>query len=154
MTDHIVDANKMMNIPAADTLMGIFGMKRLPIHEREEMKTQLSPEAIEWLANGERGISSETMFWHLAGIRRRRAILVGHPHDPADFIRCEKMLAAVPEFRERMWEMITVSPVWAKLVDHWQEIITSIHEEAPRWDEGIGSANKAYALMGKLGCRG
>lgn len=54
----------------------------------------------DWLARGERGISSETIVSRLSGIP------VGtyrwssnYPHDPADFRRCELLLRWVPVAR-------------------------------------------------------
>ena len=116
----------------------------------------LSFQSVEWLASGERGISSEHMFYVLTGIPAGR-IRPGshHPLDPDDFKRCEKLLRQVPEFRIRLDEMRLVSSVWGALVDNWNKLVEVIEEEAPGVLSGErfhGPAPKAYALMKELGC--
>ena len=107
--------------------------------------------ANEWLAHGNRGISSNAIFTVLAGLN-----VVGNwglwpPADPADFVRCEKLLRAVPAFRERLCEMSKVSPVWAGLVAHWDDLVTSLDEEIPDvWGQGQGMAPSTYRLMQKI----
>lgn len=89
----------------------------------------ISQAANDWLKRGERGISSETIFSKMTGID---LVSPGHhPSDPSDFRRCEMLLRAVPEFRERLDEMKAVSPVWQKLVERWQEIVTLMESEVP-----------------------
>ena len=116
----------------------------------------LSSQAVKWLASGERGISSEHMFYVLTGIPAGR-IRPGscHPSDPDDFKRCEKLLRQVPEFRSRLDEMRLVSPVWNALVDNWNKLVEVIEEEVPGVLSGErfhGSAPTAYALMKEIGC--
>ena len=112
--------------------------------------------AVEWLASGERGISSEFMFYVLTGIPAGNTRSGScHPSDPDDFKRCEKLLRAVPEFRDRLDEMRVVSPVWDALVCDWNRLVVLIDEEAPgvlSGERNRGSAPKAYALMKELGC--
>jgi hypothetical protein len=70
------------------------------------------------------------------------------PSDPDDFQRCERLLRRVPEFRERLNEMREASPIWAALVDHWDEIAALVEEEIPGVYTGArGSAPRTYALM-------
>jgi hypothetical protein len=81
---------------------------------------------IQWLANGERGLSSNAIATKLSGIdcmlyepRGWETLL--YPSDHDDFKRCMKLLDQVPEFRERLYEMKDVSEVWSRLVDNWDE---------------------------------
>lgn len=113
----------------------------------------LSDAAIQWLALGERGVSSEAIFAKLTGIPvRDYRWLNTHPHDPDDLYRCRKLLEAVPEFRARLSEMATVSPVWAALVEHWDELCTLMDLEAPDWRMRGTWAPNTYQRMKILGC--
>jgi hypothetical protein len=55
-----------------------------------------------WLENGERGLSSETM-WHC--FMNRKSFPVNHPHDAGDFSRCYKLLQAVPEWKHDLGKL-------------------------------------------------
>lgn len=113
-----------------------------------------------WLASGERGISSEAIVSQLTGHRvGRRRWPDDHPHDPDDFRRCEMLLRAYPLARLTFPEaMKTRSEVWARLVEHWDELVELIESEAPgafRGSVGIartgmGRTPKAYALIRQL----
>jgi hypothetical protein len=106
----------------------------------------------EWLASGERGISSEAIVSHLTGARVGRNYGFGdHPYDPGDFRRCEKLLRQVPFARVALPQMATRSPEWAALVDHWEELVALMEEEAPGvFDNCHGSAPRTYARMQAL----
>lgn len=104
---------------------------------------------IDWLANGEVGVSSRCMaMWLAFGQRGRNAD--GYPHDPDDMNRCLKLLAAAPGLRERLPNMAELNKTWAALVARWDEI------EAMQMDEvglGLTKANRApktYALMREI----
>jgi hypothetical protein len=109
-----------------------------------------------WLASGERGISSEAIVSQLTGSR------VGHswpgndiPFDPADFRRCELLLRAYPLARLIFpAAMRSRSGNWARLVEHWDELVELIESEVPgafNRMPPIGSeAPKAHALMQEL----
>lgn len=89
--------------------------------ERDAHPT-LSIEATKWLASGERGISSNTLFTVLTGVDALRNWGMDHPHDPADFRRCRLLLEQVPELRPLLPKMSQVSAVWAALVARWDDI--------------------------------
>ena len=110
-----------------------------------------SEALILWLANGERGVSSNTIVTHLTGIYtlgpyQRRS----HPYDPDDLRRCRLLLEAVPELEANFANMATCSGVWGKLVLHWQELCDLMDREAPRWREREGSAVAVFRRMEKL----
>ncbi len=77
--------------------------------------------AVDWLKTGERGVSSEAIFSHLTGIPIG-GNWMSPPYDSADFMRCRKLLVAVPSFASRIGEMATVSPQWAAIVARWRDI--------------------------------
>lgn len=108
----------------------------------------LSPEAIRWLEQGERGLSSESMFRRFTGFPALKA--GNYPRDMSDFRRCRLLLEWVPEFQSQLSSMATVSPEWERLVEAWAQICAAMDEEAPGWREGnypAGSAPRAGALL-------
>jgi hypothetical protein len=107
----------------------------------------LSKNAIRWLATGQRGVSSETMFSVLTGHRLRDDFSV--PWDPADFARCRLLLENVPELEPDLHKMAGVSPEWANLVRDWTKICVTMDWESPGWREGKGSAPATYQLIKK-----
>jgi hypothetical protein len=111
---------------------------------------QVSPELVQWLANGERGVSSNTMVTHLCGIDATGDWGADHPHDPDDLSRCRKLLEQVPELAPMLPRMATCLPGWGALVWRWQELCDLMDEEAPEWRTGKGSAPKTFALMRSL----
>lgn len=100
-----------------------------PIWKEPEVKQEWSVahKAAFWFRNGERGASSEAMFFCLMDKPGRK----DHPYDPDDFSRCYKLLQAVPEWKSELHKLKTLSPVWDKLVDNW-EILTRMFEENER----------------------
>lgn len=109
--------------------------------------SEWQPKVLEWLANGETGLSSETMaFWIGFGVLKK----IGrhhHPHDPADFDRCLRLLDAVPEMRPHLAKMAYVSDAWKKLVERWHDIERQhLKEVGLGWTKAL-SAPKTYALM-------
>lgn len=116
----------------------------------------LTQAQLRWLTSGERGISSEQIFETLTGFaasggRKRSAT---HPMDPADLRRCLLLLQQVPEFEPRISELAFVSPEWAALVAHWDELTTMFKEEAqvfPDGWEGLSwNCHKTYRRMCQL----
>lgn len=105
---------------------------------------------VQWLAGGERGISSNTIVAHLTGLPALGTWHRDHPHDPADMGRCRRLLEDVPELQADFPRMASCSPVWAALVERWQELCDMMDKEAPRWRDGIGSAHQTYDRMREL----
>jgi hypothetical protein len=116
-------------------------------------KTMLSAQAIAWLANGERGTSSNTIFTHLSGMDCVGRWGGSHPLDPGDFRRCRLLLDQVPEFQARINELRTISPVWDRLVSSWMLLCDTMDAEFSTWREaGRGSCPKTFKFMQELGC--
>lgn len=116
--------------------------------ERDALQTRVEEllSALQWLADGERGLSSETMcFWLMVGIRPRRGVY--YPLDPPDLNRCLKFLEAVPAARARMDAMRSLSTVWSAFVDSWDEIEGTFLDEAGLNWAKAGSAPRTYALI-------
>jgi hypothetical protein len=106
-------------------------------------------QLVRWLANGERGGSSNAIVTYLAGIPAsvwwsERA----HPRDPDDLVRCLKLLWSVPELAPRLPEMASASRQWAALIAIWPELCRTLDEEVPDWQTSQRwSAPRTYALM-------
>jgi hypothetical protein len=113
--------------------------------ERESGGSGISEAAKLWLENGERGLSSETMFTRFTGIE-----LDGNrdaPMDGDDFRRCRLLLDQVPEFQAKLHLMKDVSKEWHGLVDSWQELCDVMDEEAPNWRQREGTSRRVNAKM-------
>ena len=126
--------------------------KRLEAGALNEVKSTnkgLSEKAAKWLANGERGISSNTIFEQLTGMQATSDGYSCHPLDPADFRRCQLLLEQVPELQEQFYRMAEVSPEWERLVRAWPDIVAAMDAQAPEWRNGRSGkpAHLAYGLI-------
>lgn len=79
-----------------------------------------------WWKNGERGLSSETIFNQLSG--RGASKNSYHPCDPDDFRRCYLLLKAIPEWKDRLVLLKSISQSWSNLVHHWDELTAMLEE--------------------------
>lgn len=92
----------------------------------------LSMEAriVWWWEHGERGASSECIWRHMLDLR---VSIPYAPSDVDDFKRCHKLMLVVPEWKELLGKMKTLSQEWSNLVDHWSELdelfLTKKHKE-------------------------
>jgi len=116
---------------------------------RERIRnTTLSDAAVKWLAQGERGASSNSMFDNL--LRKKARADKDHPHDTSDFRRCRLLVEQVPEIKALLPEMARVSPEWASLVAAWDHICAAMDNEFPDWRDGgrhEGKTHKTYNLI-------
>lgn len=97
----------------------------------------------EWLESWDTGVSSLTIFGVLAG--RSMPDRPDAPHDPDDFGRCYRLLRVAPGWRERLGEVARRFPVWAPLVQNWDELTRLYEEELP-----TGKAPKLLARLREL----
>lgn len=107
------------------------------------------PGAMEWLATGERGSSSEALFTRLSGISTTDGgeIEIDHPHDPSDFSRCRFMLEACPGLMPSLQDAAGMSAEWAALVGKWDLICETMDQETPNWRTHGGRSDKTYAII-------
>jgi hypothetical protein len=150
-----------MNLPQPIDMAAAI-MKQFSKSHKDCVKTWVEPVAESngkteeenanwWLANGEHGISSKTMFKYLCSWC---IIPISHestPSDPGDFKRCYKLLQAVPQWKSELHKMKSVSPVWAKLVDNWYKL-TEMYEQNVREDWKNYKKIGMYEFMKSLGC--
>lgn len=126
--------------PLLDSLPALIAELRAA---REDAETK---DAIaEWFANGQTGQSSKTMaLWLGFGkVHDKQGWGPSHPHDPSDLKRCLKLLAMVPQLREKLPTMRELSPEWAGLIDQWQEVESTFRAEVANGTQ----APKTYDLM-------
>ena len=71
-----------------------------------------------WFEHGERGLSSEAIFYFFT----KKPGFANHPRDPADFKRCLGLFQFVPEWKERILELSSLSPHWKALAENWAEL--------------------------------
>ena len=103
-----------------------------------------------WLKNGERGISSETIFHFISGNPIRYGKGMSHPCDPDDFRRCYLLIEkTIPEWKPFLWKMKLVSPVWEKIVDNWDKLVQMLEEQM---NMETSKDNGMFDFMKSLGC--
>ncbi len=99
----------------------------------------------DWLASGERGISSEAIVSHLTGQRvGRYRLRDDHPYDVGDLNRCVKLLDQHPVAKLVFPEMASRSSEWAALVEIWDELVALLREELKGC---MGRAPRTYVRM-------
>lgn len=103
----------------------------------------LSIDAARWYALGERGNSSDALFYALTGVGKPSR---AHPRDISDLCRCIKLFDAVPSLAPKIGTAASISLVWGQLIDHWQELCELINS-------GDDGRSEAYALMKTIGCQ-
>ena len=111
-----------------------------------DMNIDVRSRALWWSLNGQKGMSSETMFGLFMGVKDFR---INHPHDPDDFSRCYKLLEIVPEWKQELHKLKSLSPAWSNLVDNWDEL-TIMYEQNVKEDWKNSKEIGMYHLMQKL----
>lgn len=112
--------------------------------------TELQEAVIDWMATGEKGISSEAMAFWLTFGKKTEWHPDTTPSDPSDLNRCLKLLQAAPGLRVRLSNMAELSPSWAKLVARWDEVEACfLNEVGLDWCKAK-SAPRTYALMKEI----
>lgn len=93
-----------------------------------------------WLANGETGLSSETIAFYLGfGIVRKR---ISYPYDVSDFRRCVQLLDEVPELRENILKMKELNSTWGAFAENWA-LLESLYQK----ERGSGKCPETYAAI-------
>lgn len=120
----------------ADSFVALARLARCPHHGKKSMMHGPKPKATPdgdwraWLANGDTGISSETIWSVMTGLPVQRH---GYPYDPADFGRCYRLLRVMPSWRARLPEVAARFPrsAWPALIEAWDELTALYEEELP-----------------------
>lgn len=110
----------------------------------------LSENAINWLATGERGMSSETLFYYLTGHYAPDDDGDHYPHDPDDLRRCMLLLDACPELKPNLHLITQAGPVWSSLFAHWDSLTRTFEDECPDWRGEEWSAPRTYTFMKEI----
>ena len=107
---------------------------------KKQAKEYLSINAIQWLANGERGSSSDTLFTYLTGIDARQRAVDNYPYDVQDFRRCRLLLKQCPELKRNLDRVKEAGSVWNELVNQWDAICEAMDKDSC----------KAYRMIQKI----
>lgn len=83
------------------------------------MSDSVEMKALKWALGRNTGSSSKAMCAELMGVEGADR---SYPRDAGDLGRCIGMLKAVPELRQHLDRMRTVSPYWKALVENWTEL--------------------------------
>lgn len=110
----------------------------------------LTSNQVEWLANGSRGLSSNTLFTMTTGVNAEDDDGHRYPRDPSDFGRCRRLIEQCPELRSCLPRVGAAGPEWAAIAERWDELCSVMDEETPEWRDGKGRATKTYALMNEI----
>ncbi len=93
--------------------------KQTYVEPKADQSKSEREKAMWWIASGEHGMSSETM-WNC--FMNNKDYPINHPYDPDDFKRCYKLLEAVPEWKERLYQLKPLSKEWSNLIDNWDKL--------------------------------
>lgn len=108
----------------------------------------MKDKILDWFATGRVGASSKAMACAVADLPHDKS----HPYDPDDLNRCLLLLEAVPEIRNQMDKVASISGTWGKLVARWDEVEQCFLDEVGlNWCKAR-SAPKTYELMKQIGC--
>ena len=121
------------------------GSKKVFIGAVPKPTTEGDP--IAWLANGDTGISSKTIWGVMMGRDAGGYEYRGNniPYDPADFGRCYRLLKVMPSWGARLPEVAMRFPEWKPLVGAWDELTALYEEELP-----TGKCPRLYQRMQEL----
>ncbi len=85
------------------------------------MSDSIEKRALQWSVGDDTGSSSKAIVAYMTGSKPRDAAH-SYPSDAGDLGRCLRLLDLIPEWKPRMVQMGELSPQWAALVDHWEEL--------------------------------
>lgn len=119
----------------------------LPPYQALLNEKSINHKVINWFATGRTGLSSCCLAVSLVNQDSAKSVAKDHPRDPADLERCLLLLNAVPELRDRLSIMKSVSKEWNALIDQWEKVEATFKHETGfpslRWN----SAPQTYELM-------
>ena len=95
--------------------------------------------ACPWITGPDTGASSKTIW----GVMMCAPVQwPSCPADPSDFGRCFRLLELIPEWRPMLPNVALTYPMWAGMVDAWEELEALWREEC-----GQKTAPKLYKRM-------
>ena len=115
----------------------------------EILSLPIEKRLLTWLLYGERGISSDTICSALCGIEIPEFFKCNYhsmpdvPHDSSDFRRCYLLLKLIPEFRDRLHEIIDKYPKWKPYVENWSKMTLIFESDV----DSDGWSKKLYDFM-------
>ncbi len=124
-----------------------------------DMTQSIQERIVWWTKYGEHGTSSKTIWCILTNGSDFKfnyedlkfvfipEIEYTHPSDPDDFKRCYMLLKAVPEWRNELYKLNGISPVWERMVWYWDKLTKKLEQQIK-----TGKTNNMYELMKTLGC--
>jgi hypothetical protein len=89
----------------------------------------IDENAVRWLASGNRGVSSNTLFAAVTGFEAGETN--GPPNDSWDFARCVRLLVVCPQFRPHLDRVAKRGAHWRALVGQWDVLEALLKEEWP-----------------------
>ena len=109
----------------------------------------LSEQASYWLALGEQGTSSMSLFQEATGVQILPASKnkITAPQDPADLKRCLLLIDAIPEARLAVDNLAVKHAKWASLAPIWDDLVAQFENEVPNWRTAGGKAPITYMMM-------
>ena len=116
------------------------------VEQVAEQSKNVKEKAMWWISNGHVGMSSKTMWNCLIG---NKDFPLNHPYDPDDFSRCYKLLEAVPEWKNELNKLKTLSKAWKNFVENWDKL-TEMFEENCRTDWKNSKKIGMYEFMQTL----
>lgn len=110
--------------------------------------SDLAMKVLEWQSKGGVGVSSATMASIALGMKKSfYHSHFGAPSDPADLMRCMKLVDEIPEIRSHFKVIGDRVPAFKPILDHWDELIATLKAEISRPDR---RAPKTYVRMKEL----
>jgi len=112
----------------------------------ENPKQTLPEKAIQWIASGNIGARSMTMWNCLIGNTNFGR---SSPSDPGDFGRCYRLLEFVPEWKSEIYKLKSLSKRWSVLIDNWDEL-TKMYKLCTQYPSEKGYWESMYKFMKEL----
>ncbi|MEB6533227.1 hypothetical protein MXM51_01510 [Pantoea stewartii] len=110
--------------------------------------SDLAMKVLEWQSKGHVGVSSATMASIALGMKKN--FYHSHfsaPSDPADLMRCMKLVDEIPEIRNHFTTIGKRVSAFKPILDNWDELVASLKSEISRPDR---RAPKTYVRMKEL----
>jgi hypothetical protein len=102
----------------------------------------LEQQLLRWALSGNTGKSSMYMAGVAAFGRRHRPRHSALPGDYDDLRRCVRMATACKSFRQALPELARVSPLWARFIARWDELVRLAEQEHELY--------RVYAVYGEI----